>query len=77
MLVAAKFPPEAIVLRDIGKPGWRRGLTETAAVICDTVAATQLPKGCRAICFPLLSDDSLQDIRRYEEFINGTFPHQL
>jgi hypothetical protein len=77
MLVAAKFPPEALVVRDAGKPGWRRGLAETAAVICDTVTASQLPKGCRAICFRLLSEESEQELRDYEEFVKGGLTPRL
>jgi DNA-binding transcriptional regulator YhcF (GntR family) len=77
MLIAAKFPPEALVVRDGSKPGWRRGLAETAAVICDTVTASQLPKGCRAICFRLLSEEAEQELRNYEEFVKGTFPPRL
>ena len=77
MLVAAKFPPEVLVVRDAGKPGWRRGLAGTAAVICDTVTASQLPKECRAICFRLLSEESEQELRDYEEFVKGTFPRRM
>jgi DNA-binding transcriptional regulator YhcF (GntR family) len=73
MLLAAKFPPEALVVRDATKSGWRRGLPQTAAVICDTVTASQLPKGCNAICFRLLSEESEQNLRNYEEFVKGSF----
>ena len=53
MLVAAKFPPEALVIRDAGERGWRRGLAETAAVICDTVTASQMAEGVPSNLFPL------------------------
>lgn len=67
MLIAAGFSPDALVIRDARKPHWQRGLKETAAVVCDSLIASDLPKGCRAISFPLLAEASLAELRRYEE----------
>ena len=67
MLIAAGFSPDALVVRDARKPHWQRGLKETAAVVCDSLIASELPKPCRAISFPLLAEASLADLRRYEE----------
>ncbi len=69
ILQAAGFHPDALVFRDARKANWQRGLQQTAAVVCDTVTATLLPPGCRAIPFPLLSESSIEDLRRYAEFI--------
>jgi GntR family transcriptional regulator len=69
MLNAAGFHPDALVFRDARKANWQRGLKQTAAVICDSVTATELPAGCRAIPFPLLSESSIAELRRYAEFI--------
>jgi len=44
---------------------------QTAVVICDSVTATDLPAGCRAIPFPLLSEPSIAELRRYVEFIRN------
>jgi GntR family transcriptional regulator len=68
-LQAAGFHPDALVLRDRRKVNWQRGLRQTAAVVCDSVTATLLPAGCRAIPFPLLSESSIAELRRYVEFI--------
>lgn len=64
MLVAAGFPPDELVLRDARRLGWRRGLHEVAAVVCDTVTAKLLPRGCTAICFTLLAESSIEELRR-------------
>jgi hypothetical protein len=71
MLNAAGFHPDALVLRDARKANWQRGLKQTAAVVCDSVTATELPAGCRAIPFPLLSESSIEELRRYVEFIRN------
>src|SRR6202165_1004646 len=70
MLNAAGFHPDALVFRDARKANWQRGLKETAAVVCDSVTATELPAGFRAIPFPLLSESSIEELRRYVEFIS-------
>src|SRR5205085_5456308 len=69
MLTAAGFHPDSLVLRDAREANWQRGLKETAAVVCDTLTATTLPAGCRAIPFPLLSDASIAELRLQEEFV--------
>jgi GntR family transcriptional regulator len=70
MLSAAGFHPDCLVLRDVRKPNWQRGLKQTAAVVCDSVTAKELPVGCRAIPFSLLAESSLEELRRYVEFIS-------
>jgi GntR family transcriptional regulator len=71
MLNAAGFHPDALVFRDARKANWQRGLQQTAAVVCDSLTATLLPAGCRAIPFPLLSESSIADLRRYVEFVQN------
>jgi len=66
MLIAAGFAADGLVLRDARDRNWHRGLQQTAAVVCDTVTATQLPDGCRAICFPLLAESTIENLRSYE-----------
>ena len=56
-------------MRDAKDKGWEKGLPETAAVICDSLTATRVPKQCRVVPFPLLAEASLAELRRYEEFI--------
>ena len=71
ILQAAGFHPDALVFRDARKANWQRGLQQSAAVVCDTVTATLLPADCRAIPFPLLSESSITELRRYVEFIRN------
>src|SRR5579859_3491218 len=69
VLNAAGFHPDSLVFRDAREPNWQRGLKQTAAVVCDLLTAAELPAGCRAIPFPVLSESSIAELRRYEEFI--------
>ena len=67
LLVAAGFNHDALVVRDARKRDWQRGLQETAAVVCDSLIAVELPKTCRTISFPLIAEASLNELRRHEE----------
>jgi len=69
MLTSAGFHPDCLLLRDTRKPGWKRGLNDVAAVVCDSVTASTLDGSSRVLTFPLLSKESLRDLRQYEEFI--------
>ncbi|HUA16943.1 MAG TPA: GntR family transcriptional regulator [Verrucomicrobiae bacterium] len=69
MLNAAGFHPDSLVFRDAREANWQRGLKQTAAVICDSLTAADLSSGCRAIPFSLLSESSIEELRRYQEFI--------
>jgi DNA-binding transcriptional regulator YhcF (GntR family) len=71
ILHAAGFHPDALVFRDTRKTNWQRGLQQASAVVCDSVTATLLPPNCRAIPFPLLSESSIAELRRYVEFIQN------
>lgn len=70
VLTAAGFPPDGLVFRDAREANWHRGLKQTAAVVCDSLTAKELPKGCRAIPFSLLSESSITELRRYQEFVS-------
>jgi DNA-binding transcriptional regulator YhcF (GntR family) len=69
VLNAAGFHPDSLVFRDARDSNWQRGLKQTAAVVCDSLIAAELPPGCRAIPFSLLSEASIGELKRYEEFI--------
>jgi DNA-binding transcriptional regulator YhcF (GntR family) len=71
MLIAAGFHPDCLVFRDARKANWQRGLKQTAAVVCDSVSSVDLPKASRAVVFHLLSESSLVELRRYEDFIRS------
>ena len=66
MLLAAGLDSDALVFRDARKPNWYRGLDHAAAVVCDSLTATMLPKECRAIPFPLLSESCLTELRQHD-----------
>jgi GntR family transcriptional regulator len=70
ILIAAGLHADSLVLRDARKPNWQRGLRQAAGVVCDSVIATELPKGCRGIVFSLLSESSIAELQRYQEFIS-------
>jgi DNA-binding transcriptional regulator YhcF (GntR family) len=69
VLNAVGFHPDSLVLRDAREDGWQRGLKQTAAVVCDSLIAADLPAACHAIPFSLLSESSVAELRRHEEFI--------
>jgi GntR family transcriptional regulator len=71
VLTAAGFHPDSLVFRDARDPHWQRGLKQTAAVVCDLLTAAELPAGCRPIPFSLLSEASIAELQRYEEFIRS------
>lgn len=71
VLIAAGFYSDGLVFRDARKPNWQRGLKETAAIICDSATAPGLPKNSRVVQFPLLSEASLAELQRYEDFIHN------
>jgi DNA-binding transcriptional regulator YhcF (GntR family) len=70
VLNAAGFHPDSLVFRDAREPNWQRGLKQTAAVVSDLLTAAELPAGCRAIPFALLSEASIAELQHYEDFIN-------
>lgn len=69
MLSAAGFHPDSLVFLDTREANWQRGLKQMAAVVCDSLTAAELPPGCRAIPFSLLSEASIAELRRHCEFI--------
>ena len=71
MLVAAGFHTDSLVFRDARKANWQRGLKEAVAVVCDTATACDLPKTLRVVQFPLVSETTLEELRRYEQFIRN------
>jgi hypothetical protein len=66
MIVAAGLKPENLLVRDGTRPGWKRGLESTSAVIFDIVTAQQLPKKCFPIVFRLLNESSIAQLRAVE-----------
>jgi DNA-binding transcriptional regulator YhcF (GntR family) len=71
MLIAAGFHPDSLVTRNTGEPGWQQDLESATAVVCDSVTAAEMPNRKWVLCFSLLSDSSLNELQRYQEFIQG------
>jgi len=71
MLVAAGFDPETLLVRDARKANWQRGTSAARAVVCDMATAKLVPKGMLAVTFPVVSGQSLAELRRYEEFVTS------
>jgi GntR family transcriptional regulator len=69
VLNAAGFHPDSLVFRDAREANWQRGLKQTAAVVCDVLTERELPRGCRAIPFSLLSESTVAELRGCEAFI--------
>jgi DNA-binding transcriptional regulator YhcF (GntR family) len=74
MILAAGLSPENLLMRDATRPGWKRGLESTSAVICDVVTAQQLPKKCFPIVFRLLDAASIAQLRTHEAELSSTPP---
>lgn len=62
MLVAAGVEGDALLVRDAREPGWRAGLEETAAVLCDSLTARELST-INTVIFRVLADDAAEMLR--------------
>ena len=67
MLIAVGLRPESLVVRDATRAGWKRGLEATVGVVCDSLTAEELPKGCFPLVFRLLGEESLAQLRKLED----------
>jgi hypothetical protein len=77
MLTAAGFHADSMVFRDARDRNWERGLKQMSALLCDSVTASRAPNGSRVISFSLLSESSLQELKRYEQFIRHPLAESL
>ena len=67
MLIAAGLPAEALVFRDAREAGWKRGLEQSAAILCDAYTATVpgIPKKPQKIVFRLLAESAGAELGGY------------
>jgi DNA-binding transcriptional regulator YhcF (GntR family) len=58
MLIAAGLPADELVFRDAREAGWKRGLEQATAILCDAYTATVagVPKKPQKIVFHLLAE---------------------
>jgi len=71
MLISAGFHPDCLLLRDRSKAGWKRGLNEAAALICDSLSAIALDGQKLVLSFPLLAQKSVVELRDCEQFLRN------
>jgi len=69
VLTAVGFHPDSLIFRDAREDHWQRGLKQSTAVVCDFLTAAELPPKCRSIPFSLLSESSITELQRYEQFV--------
>ena len=67
ILVAAGLDPDSLSFRNGQERGWQRGVKSAALVVTDSVMVRELPAGCEVSLFTILSDLSLDEIRRLAE----------
>jgi GntR family transcriptional regulator len=72
MLTAAGFAQESLLVRDAARPGWKRGLSAAAAVVCDAATAARSPAGSRTIVFRLVAPTTLAQLRQTESALTGS-----
>ncbi|HZI19410.1 MAG TPA: GntR family transcriptional regulator [Pyrinomonadaceae bacterium] len=72
VLLAAGLDADALDFRDARAPGWRRGLPASDLVITEALTARELPPGCRARVYRVVSDPSLEELRGFVgRFLSG------
>jgi GntR family transcriptional regulator len=72
VLVAAGLDPEALSFRDAREPRWEKGLVSSSMVIADSLIARNLPEGCKARVFRIISDASIRQLRQCAAtFVSG------
>jgi len=69
MLVAFGFQADNLVLRDARKHGWKQALQPCDAVICDSLIASSVPRSWRLLPFKVLSDGSIEELRKMHIFL--------
>lgn len=75
MLAAAGLPAESLLARNPARSGWKQGLQQARAVVCDAATAAELPKSVRAIPYQLIAEASLRQLRQIEASLGGGESH--
>jgi len=63
LLVSAGFSGDALLLRETSDSDWQQGLDQTSIVVCDLCTAQLLPSSTRKVCFSLLADETVANLR--------------
>jgi DNA-binding transcriptional regulator YhcF (GntR family) len=64
ILMAVEIDPESILIRSTQNEDWQHGLNSATMLITDSVSARHFAGDKRLRVFPLLSDESLDDLRQ-------------
>lgn len=70
VLVAAGIDADALSLRSTDEPDWKKGLASSFYVITDALTAPSLPSGCKARVFRIIADSSIDELKKFKEFIS-------
>jgi len=71
VLASVGVSEDALVDVDLREREFPRGLDRDVAVICDALAAQSIPRDRKVHVFRLISDASLQDLRRFAASLPG------
>lgn len=63
ILVAAEVDGGSIIVRSTTDENWQRGLENVSMIICDSLTAQHLPNDEKVRPFPLIAEDSMQNLR--------------
>jgi GntR family transcriptional regulator len=66
MMIASGIPPESLLIRDAASTGWKRGLEQVRAIVCDAATESHLPKGPRAISYRLIAEATITQLQQVE-----------
>lgn len=64
MLVAAQIDGESLIVRNTKHENWQNGLHSASMIICDVLTATKIPNLKNLRPFPLIADESLEQLKR-------------
>ena len=69
ILVAAGIDPDAISFRNAAARDWQKGLRSSWLVITDALTAEKLPADCPHRVFRIIADSSLDELRRFRDYL--------
>lgn len=69
ILVAAGVDADTICFRDAKRRDWQKGLAASWLVITDALTAEKIPASCTHRVFHIIADSSLDELRRFKNFL--------
>ncbi len=72
-LIAAGFDPGVLSFRSRNDKNWQAAIHSKTLIITDTLTRRDLPAGCQALVFRILSDSSVKELRSFvDQFLGGS-----